>query len=316
MTEPEGKVAADVTDGGWIELLDLLKREGYDFVTPTPATHALVRRRRLARAETLLRDIFGWARPFRAAQLDARLLRLLKDCDLLVETEGFYVTRLRVSTLRGRYFLHSAPTSDPGTVFLGPDSYRFANLLARHLTDGESFDCALDIGTGAGVGAITLQDLSPNAEVFASDINPDALRLASVNARHADLPLRFLEVSGLPAAPARFDLIVANPPYIAGDTGRTYRDGGNDLGTALGMDWVRNGLDRLSPQGRFILYTGAPVIDGRDIVRESLVAMCAERDYGLTYGEIEGDVFGGTLRQAAYDEVERIAAVGAIVRAR
>ena len=306
---------AGVTDDGLVQLLDLLKGASYDFVTPTPATHALVRRRRPAREGSLLRDIFGWTRPFHAAQVDASLLRLMQAGDLLVETDGFLVSRLRVSTLGGRYYLHSAPTTDAAAVFLGPDSYRFASLLARSLKDGKPFRRALDIGTGAGVGAITLQDLCPGAEVFASDINPAALRLAGLNARHAGLPLRLVEASGLPAAPATFDLIVANPPYIAGDTGKTYRDGGDDIGTALGMDWARSSLDRLSPQGRFLLYTGAPVIEGRDIVRDALTALCAERDFSLSYEEIEGDVFGGTLRQAAYQDVDRIAAVGAIVQA-
>jgi hypothetical protein len=36
----------------------------------------------------------------------------------------------------------------------------------------------------------------------------------------------------------------------------------------------------------------------------------------MTYEELDPDVFGGMLRRPAYDDVERIAAVGAVIRRR
>ena len=313
MTSVSGDVAADEALLG---ILTHLQAADYVFVTPTPSTHLLVRERSAARDEDVLRDIFGWARPFQAGQVDDGLLRLMKDGGILSEDEHGYRSALRVSTLGGRLFLHSAPTKAHNAVFLGPDSYRFAGLIRRVLADGRPIDRALDIGTGAGVGAITLQDLAPEAQVFGSDINPGALRLADLNARHARLPVQTLMASGLPTTPQTFDVIVANPPYIAGDVGKTYRDGGDDYGAALGLAWSRDSFDRLSPGGRFILYTGAAIVAGRDIVRDALEAACASRDLSLRYEEIDPDIFGGTLRQRAYHDVERIAAVGAVVTAR
>ncbi|MDB5420188.1 MAG: hypothetical protein JWR59_135 [Brevundimonas sp.] len=301
------------SDQALLDLLGRLQAEAYVFVTPTPSTHVLVRERRPAEEADLLRDVFGWVRPFRREQLPTNLFALMGAAGILVEDGEAFKTMLRVSSLDGRLFLHSAPTSDHDAVFLGPDSYRFAGLLRRVLANGPGFGTALDIGTGAGVGALTLQALFPEAEVHGSDINPAALRLADLNARHAGLSVRTVLASGLPETPRAFDVIIANPPYVAGDVGKTYRDGGDDYGAALGLDWVRAGVRRLAPGGRFVLYTGASIVAGRDVVRDALTVLCAEQNLRLDYEEIDPDVFGRTLRQKAYRDVERIAAVGAVL---
>ncbi|HEX8470293.1 MAG TPA: class I SAM-dependent methyltransferase [Brevundimonas sp.] len=307
--------ATPEADDALLGLLEWLEAAGYAFVNPTPSTHALVRERCDARKEDLLRDVFGWVRPFDRAQMPDRLLALMETAGLLVDTEGKLASALRVSRLEGRLFLHSAPTCDNDAVFLGPDSYRFARLLRQVLTHGPAIGHALDIGTGAGVGAVMVKDLAPDAEVHASDINPSALRLAGLNARHAGLNVLTRLGSGLPGTPASFDLIIANPPYIAGDVGKTYRDGGDDYGAALALEWVREGVRRLAPGGRFILYSGAAVVAGRDVVLESLTALCAHAGLSLDYDELDPDVFGQTLRQNAYRNVDRIAAVGAVITA-
>lgn len=304
-------------DAALLGLLERLEVADYRFVTPTPSTHLTVRERSAARDEDLLRDVFGWVRPFRAEQMPPDLLKLMQTADLLVPAgsgqDGALKTALRVSSLEGTLFLHSAPTRANDAVFLGPDSYRFARLLQQVLTRGEPFSRALDIGTGAGVGAVVLSSFAPSAEIHASDINPGALRLAGLNAMHAGLNVQTVLASGLPPGPGTFDVIVANPPYIAGDVGKTYRDGGDDYGASLALDWVDSGVRRLAPGGRFILYTGAAIVAGRDVVRDALTRRCAGTTLSLDYEELDPDVFGRTLRQAAYRDVERIAAVGAVV---
>ena len=170
-----------------------------------------------------------------------------------------------------------------------------------------------DIGAGAGVGALTLASLSPAAEVWAGDVNPTALRYLRVNARHAGLPVRTVLAPGLSGVGGRFDAIVANPPYIADDDGRIYRDGGGQLGAERALDWARSALDRLTPDGRLILYTGSPIVDGHDRILEALTALAEDAGLALTYEEIDPDVFGQTLKQGAYRDVERIAAVGAVI---
>ena len=82
-------------------------------------------------------------------------------------------------------FLHSAyPTDASDAVFLGPDSYRFARFLLAELA-AEPADWLVDIGAGAGVGAISRRARAAWRRLLLTDINPLALRLARINARHA-----------------------------------------------------------------------------------------------------------------------------------
>ena len=149
--------------------------------------------------------------------------------------------------------------------------------------------------------------------MFASDINPVALALTAANAAHSGLRVTCVETSGLDAAPGVFDLIIANPPYVAGDSGRAYRDGGGRLGGELALSWIEAGLSRLMPGGLFALYTGSPVVEGRHLLRAEIERLAAGASARLTWEELDPDVFGGTLRQPAYAEVERIAAVGVVL---
>lgn len=295
-------------------LLGRLKASGYSFITPTPSTVTLVRNRRDASDEDLLRDVFGWTRKFRATQLDASLLDALQSAGLVEAEGGTLRSRIRVSTCDGRLFVHTAPTNDADAVFLGPDSYRYARLL-RTALEGVRFNTALDLGAGAGVGALTLNALDPSAAVVASDVNPKALRYVRLNAEAADLSIEVKLCDGIPQPPTAFDVIAANPPYVAGDGGRVYRDGGGQLGAALALDWLRTGLPRLSKGGRFVLYTGSAIVAGQDFIHDQCRRLAEVNGCSLNYAEIDPDVFGSTLRQSAYSAVERIAAIGAVFTA-
>ncbi|NJC41019.1 methylase of polypeptide subunit release factors [Brevundimonas alba] len=304
-----------VSDQALLDLLRHLEQAGYAFVTPTPATHATVGLRRAASEADALRDVFGWSRPFSRDLLEPGLMQLAETAGVVRHAPEGLRLAIRVSTVDGRLHLHSAPTRDEDAVFLGPDSYRYVRFIRQALGGSPNLRTALDIGVGAGVGALTLAALSPSACVVASDVNHRALRLTRLNSLHGGLPLDLVHCSGLPERPDGFDVIAANPPYIAGKGKRTYRDGGDQLGAALALDWVREGVRRLTPGGRFLLYTGSAIVAGHDAVREALQVIADEGGLHLTYEEIDPDVFGGTLRQEAYREVERIAAVGAVLTA-
>ncbi len=73
-----------------------------------------------------------------------------------------------------------------------------------------------DLGTGSGVLAISLKCLCPQARVVAVDLSPAALAVARMNAALHGVSIRFLEGDWYgPLGGERFDLIVANPPYVA-----------------------------------------------------------------------------------------------------
>jgi release factor glutamine methyltransferase len=77
---------------------------------------------------------------------------------------------------------------------------------------------ALDYGTGSGCLAIALAAKCPSVEVVAVDISEAALEVARQNAARHGVAARiqFLCGDGFGPVPAqaRFDLLVANPPYV------------------------------------------------------------------------------------------------------
>ena len=75
---------------------------------------------------------------------------------------------------------------------------------------------ALDLGTGSGAIALALKAERPRCVVSAVDRSPAALAVARGNGERLGLPVRFIESDWYARlAGERFDVIVANPPYIA-----------------------------------------------------------------------------------------------------
>ena len=79
----------------------------------------------------------------------------------------------------------------------------------------------LDIGTGSGAIAIAIAVNAPSAQITAVDISPDALAVASRNARRHRVEDRVtlrradcFDVLDGGAALGKFDAIVSNPPYL------------------------------------------------------------------------------------------------------
>jgi release factor glutamine methyltransferase len=73
----------------------------------------------------------------------------------------------------------------------------------------------LDVGVGSGAIALALKDERPDAVVVGVDISPDALALARENAERLGLDVELREQDGVEAAGEGWDLVVANPPYVA-----------------------------------------------------------------------------------------------------
>ena len=156
------------------------------------------------------------------------------------QNETSYQSLVRMSTLDEELFVHSAyPTSSGDSVFFGPDTYRFWRAIKSMLSDRNKdvfpVHRAVDIGCGAGPGAILLSKAYPNAQIFGVDINDNALRLTDINARLANVKVLSCKSNILNEIEGEFDLIISNPPYLVDPLKRRYRHGGGNLGSDLSL---------------------------------------------------------------------------------
>ena len=73
----------------------------------------------------------------------------------------------------------------------------------------------LDVGVGSGAISLALKDERPDAEVVGVGGSADALALARENVERLGLDVEMREQDGVEAAREGWDLVVANPPYVA-----------------------------------------------------------------------------------------------------
>ena len=313
MNQEEQLSANDLT---LLQLGRRLQADGYRFITPTPLTHQRVNQRDEGQIADTLRDVFGWSRPFEPGLLFADEQRQLQDAQVIDVYDGRLKSRVRWSSLDDLLFVHSGfPTDAADSVFFGPDTYRFAQLIHAHLQQSFApIQRAVDIGCGAGVGAILIARARREAQVLAVDINPAALRLTAINAALAEVAnVEVLASDVLQGTEGNFDLIVANPPYMADPAGRAYRHGGGSLGAGLSLRIVEQALNRLAPGGSLLLYTGVAMVDGGDPFFDTVVPRLDSTRFGWTYRELDPDVFGEELLNPGYQRVDRIAVVALTV---
>ena len=124
------------------------------------------------------------------------------------------------------------------------------------IADASAVENVLELCTGSGCLAILASRAFPNAQIDAVDISRDALAVAARNVADFGLEDRVMLHRGdlyAPVADKRYDLIIANPPYVdaEGMAGlpRECRaepklafDGGAD-----GLDVIRRVLDQAGP---------------------------------------------------------------------
>ncbi|UPQ82973.1 class I SAM-dependent methyltransferase [Pseudomonas knackmussii] len=299
-------------DRALLHLAQALRERGYHFITPTPLTHERVNSRIENALAKDLTGIFGWSRSFQHELLPPALFSLMDQAGVLAPCDTRWRSRVRLSTLDGQLFVHSAyPTDESDAVFFGPDTYRFANAIQAHLNNHKGhIGRVVDIGCGSGAGGILAALARPQAEVLAVDINPAALRLTRINAtlagadnltaRHSDL---LNDVEG------EFDLILANPPYLVDPGERAYRHGGGPLGAGLSLAIFDSALERLAPCGTLLLYTGVAMVGNGDPFLKEVTQRLEGRHLQWAYREVDPDVFGEELLEGAYTECDRIAAV-------
>jgi ribosomal protein L3 glutamine methyltransferase len=241
--------------------------------------------------------------------LDARLLdteraRLAEVIRARVET------RMPAAYLVKRAYIHGIPFFVDERVIV-PRSYigelMFSGVFggedASLIEDTSLVTSVLDLCTGSGCLAILAAGLFPDADIDAADLSPDALDVARINVDdHAYQDrINLLQGDLFEAVDGRtYDLIITNPPYVAGDEVSAFPpEYGHEpimahMGGDDGLDIVRRiineAADHLNPGGGLLCEIGTG--------RELLVAEYPHLDFlWLDTEESQGEVFWITREQ-------------------
>ncbi|MDW8470095.1 MAG: peptide chain release factor N(5)-glutamine methyltransferase [Burkholderiales bacterium] len=104
---------------------------------------------------------------------------------------------------------------DPAVLVPRPETELLVELALERLAP-DSPSAVLDLGTGSGAVALAVKRHRPRARVVAVDASERALAVARRNAARLGLTVDFRRGSWFePVAGERFDLVLANPPYVA-----------------------------------------------------------------------------------------------------
>jgi len=88
-------------------------------------------------------------------------------------------------------------------------------LIVSEEVFGDKLISVVDIGTGSGCLAITIDLEENNMEVTATDISIEALKVAKKNNKKLHANVNFLQGDMFePLKGMKFDMLVSNPPYI------------------------------------------------------------------------------------------------------
>jgi release factor glutamine methyltransferase len=98
-----------------------------------------------------------------------------------------------------------------------PETELLVDLCLTRLPAETSAE-VLDLCTGSGCVAITLAAERPNIRVVATDVSAEALEVSTRNSERHGTTERLALLRGdlfAPVAGRRFDILCANPPYVA-----------------------------------------------------------------------------------------------------
>lgn len=120
-----------------------------------------------------------------------------------------------IAYLLGRrefYSLEFAVSAD--VLIPRPETELLVDLALGRIAEGARR--IVDLGTGSGAIAIAIAKNAPVAEVWAVDVSAQAIAVARANAIRHGVSIRLVESDWFAAlGNERFDLIVANPPYVS-----------------------------------------------------------------------------------------------------
>jgi release factor glutamine methyltransferase len=230
-------------------------------------------------AEVLLSEAAGWDRARLAADPDAEIPAAVGR--RFGEMVRRRLRREPVAYILGRKGFRRIELAVDRRVLVPRPETELLVELALELEPRR----VLDIGTGSGAIALAIADELPECEVAATDTSSAALEVARLNAERLGLADR-VELSRplVPPGATRFDLVVANLPYVSE---REWEDLEPEVAT-----W----------EPREALLGGA---DGLDVLRLTIPAAAAMAPVlALEVGAGQAGEVGGLLREAGFDEVE------------
>ena len=145
----------------------------------------------------------------------------------------------------------------------------------------------LDVGTGSGAVALAVADEVPAAEVTATDTSAAALRLAAENAERLGLGDRVrFELGSLPEG-GRYDLLVANLPYVTE------------------AEWATLAPEISRYEPRAALVPGPSGLEAIDAVLGELsLGRCEAAAVALEVGAGQAPAVAELVRRAGFDSVE------------
>jgi release factor glutamine methyltransferase len=167
-------------------------------------------------AHLLLAHHVGRARSWLIAHGDARIDggdagRYAADCER--RADGWPLAYL-VGT---REFRGLELALTPDVLVPRPDTETLVDWALERLAAARTKQpAALDLGTGSGAIALALAAACAGADVSATDLSAEALRVARANAQRLGLRVELAEGCWWQAVGGRrYDVVVSNPPYIA-----------------------------------------------------------------------------------------------------
>lgn len=137
------------------------------------------------------------------------------------------------------------------------DTYFFKQFLENLDLEGKK---VLEIGTGNGLLAVTMAE--NGAEVTASDIDQEALKVAEELAEDREVKnqINFVHSDMFEGVVGEFDIIIFNPPYLPGDYNDETKDwAGGKEGVKKTLEFIKGAKNQIKLNGDiyFIASSGA-----------------------------------------------------------
>jgi len=186
----------------------------------------------------------------------------------------------------------------PGVLIPRPETELLVEVVLSWAEEAEALD-VLDVGTGSGAIALSLLREGPFSQGVGIDASARALDFARRNRDAADLQSRLELRCGSLFEPLesgeRFDVVVANPPYVAESDREGLQEevvewepeealfGGPD-GLALYHELVSGAVAALRPNGLLALEVG----DGQADRVVELIAEAAGFDEAVVHKDLAG----------------------------